>query len=71
MMDDATRVAAVADVPEVGSHLFTAEDLFTNETEVILVRCGDDPGVEAWVNNCPHESQRFDRGDGAPMRDGE
>ncbi|GGN08546.1 Rieske (2Fe-2S) protein [Halarchaeum nitratireducens] len=70
-MVDGTEIASLDDVPELGSYLFTAEDLFTNEEEVILVRCEDDPGVEAWVNNCPHESQRFDRGDGAPMRDGE
>ncbi|GAD52533.1 rieske [2Fe-2S] domain containing oxidoreductase [Halarchaeum acidiphilum MH1-52-1] len=70
-MVDGTEIATVTDVPELGSYLFTAEDMFTNEEEVILVRCDDDPGVEAWVNNCPHESQRFDRGEGAPMRDGE
>ncbi|GAA0310280.1 Rieske (2Fe-2S) protein [Halarchaeum salinum] len=70
-MVDGTEIASLDDVPELGSYLFTAEDMFTNEEEVILVRCDDDPGVEAWVNNCPHESQRFDRGDGAAMRDGE
>jgi nitrite reductase/ring-hydroxylating ferredoxin subunit len=68
-MEDATALTALGDVPEDGSYLFTAEDPFTNETEVILVRCGE--GVAAWVNDCPHENQRFDRGDGAPMRDGE
>ncbi|MFD1511685.1 Rieske (2Fe-2S) protein [Halomarina rubra] len=70
-MADGTRVASVEDVPENGSVLFTAEDPFTNEREVILVRCAAEPGVEAWVNNCTHEDQRFDRGDGAPMRDGQ
>ncbi len=48
---------------ERGTYLFTAEDLFTNEEEVILVRCEAEPGVRAWVNRCTHESQRFDRGD--------
>ena len=28
-------------------------------------------GVEAWPNRCTHEDQRFDTGDGVPMRDGE
>ncbi|ELZ28509.1 rieske [2Fe-2S] domain containing oxidoreductase [Halogeometricum pallidum JCM 14848] len=68
---DGTRIAGVDDVPEVGSYLFTAEDAFTNEWEVILVRCEEDPGVEAWVNNCTHEDQRLDRGSGAAMRDGQ
>ena len=66
-----TKIADLAAVPERGSHLFTAEDGFTNETEVILVRCEETPGVRAWVNVCPHETQRLDRGDGAAMRDGE
>ncbi|WP_117595485.1 Rieske (2Fe-2S) protein [Haloprofundus halophilus] len=70
-MVDGTRIASVEDVPEVGSYLFTAEDAFTNEREVILVRCERDPGVEAWINNCTHENQRLDRGSGAAMRDGE
>ncbi|SER81170.1 Rieske (2Fe-2S) protein [Natrinema salaciae] len=29
-----------------------------------------DDGVEAWINRCTHEAQRFDTGRGAPMRDG-
>ena len=28
-------------------------------------------GVEAWINRCTHEDQRFDTGGGVPMRDGE
>jgi nitrite reductase/ring-hydroxylating ferredoxin subunit len=70
-MVDATAIADVEDVPETGSFLFTAEDAFTNETELILVRCDDGPRIEAWVNNCTHENQRLDRGEGAAMRDGE
>ena len=34
--------------------------------EVVLVPCDD--GVEAWVNRCTHEAQRFDTGRGVPMR---
>ncbi|MFC6989518.1 Rieske (2Fe-2S) protein [Haloplanus sp. GCM10025708] len=64
-----TRVADLSDVPNDGSYLFTVEDSDGNEHEVILVPC--DAGVEAWVNVCPHESQRFDRGSGAALREGE
>lgn len=70
-MGDGTRVASVEDVPERGSYLFTVRDDYGDEREVILVPCERDSGVEAWINNCTHESQRFDRGSGAPMRDGE
>ena len=42
-----------------------------DDREVILVRCTDDPGVRAWVNVCPHEYQRLDRGRGAAMREGQ
>ncbi|MFB6123478.1 MAG: Rieske (2Fe-2S) protein [Haloferacaceae archaeon] len=64
-----TRVADVSDVPNGGSSLFTVEDSAGTECEVILVPC--DAGVEAWVNVCPHESQRFDRGSGATLREDE
>ncbi|RDZ46668.1 (2Fe-2S)-binding protein [Haloferax sp. Atlit-10N] len=70
-MVDGTRVAAVDDVPENGSYLFTAEDAYSRTKELILVRCDDGPGIEAWPNTCTHENQRFDRGTGAAMRDGE
>ncbi|WP_144906466.1 Rieske (2Fe-2S) protein [Halobellus captivus] len=70
-MPDGTKVADVEDVPASGSYLFTAADAFTNETEIILVRCEREPGIEAWRNSCTHESQRFDRGDGAAIRHGE
>jgi nitrite reductase/ring-hydroxylating ferredoxin subunit len=70
-MSNETRIAAVDDVSATGSYLFTVEDAFTNEREAVLVPCETDPGIEAWLNVCPHENQRFDRGDGAPMRDGE
>ncbi|MFC7096176.1 Rieske (2Fe-2S) protein [Halobaculum marinum] len=70
-MTDGTRVAAVDDVPESGSYLFTASDPYGEDKEMILVRCADPPGVRAWVNVCPHEYQRLDRGRGAAVRDGE
>ncbi|MFC7070247.1 Rieske (2Fe-2S) protein [Halobaculum lipolyticum] len=68
-MPTGTRIAAVDDVPERGSYLFTASDRHSEDTEVILVRCEEAPGVRAWVNVCPHEFQRLDRGRGAAVRD--
>ncbi|MFC7322974.1 Rieske (2Fe-2S) protein [Halorubrum rutilum] len=70
-MPNGTRLTDVETVTERGSYRFTAADRFTNDREVVLVPCEEPPGVRAWVNTCPHESQRFDTGDGVPMRDGE
>jgi nitrite reductase/ring-hydroxylating ferredoxin subunit len=70
-MPEGAHIADTTDVPDVGSYLFTAKDAFTNEREIIFVRCGDRPRIEAWVNNCTHENQRLDRGTGAAMRDNE
>ncbi|WP_435064980.1 Rieske (2Fe-2S) protein [Halobaculum sp. EA56] len=70
-MATGTRVASLDDVPERGSYLFTAADRHATDREVILVRCDEEPGVRAWINTCPHEFQRLDRGRGAAMRDGE
>lgn len=64
-----TRLTTVSQVHERGSFLFTIEDANGVEDEVIVVPC--DGGVEAWVNRCTHEAQRFDTGRGVPMRDGE
>jgi len=66
-----SQITSIEEVPERGSHLFTVTDGHGTDREVILVRCTDDPGVRAWVNVCPHEYQRLDRGRGAAMRDGE
>ncbi|WP_318568383.1 Rieske (2Fe-2S) protein [Salinigranum marinum] len=69
-----TRLAAVDDVPEDGSVLFTVRERDGTEEEVILVRCADGEGdaVAAWRNFCQHETdQRLDRGFGAAVRDGE
>ncbi|WP_066417766.1 Rieske (2Fe-2S) protein [Halorubrum aethiopicum] len=68
-MADGTRIVDLEAVPENGSYRFTAKDPFANETELILVRCDEDPGVRAWSNTCPHESQSLDVGDGAAIRD--
>lgn len=95
-----TELVDLADVPEVGSFLFSVRDVRGDRDEAILVRCddpetavaegavvddaGDDStdseadsslpvAVEAWINRCPHEDQRLDRGTGAgaAMRDGQ
>jgi nitrite reductase/ring-hydroxylating ferredoxin subunit len=65
-MHQLTTVDAVRDE---GSYLFTAEDPHGSPEEVILVPCED--GVEAWINRCTHEDQRFDTGNGVPLRGGE
>jgi len=70
-MTEGTRIADLDEVPERGSYLFTARDRHAAETEIVLVRCGADPGVVARLNVCPHEAQRLDTGDGAATRDGE
>jgi nitrite reductase/ring-hydroxylating ferredoxin subunit len=64
-----TRLTTAEQVHDDGSFLFTIEDANGVEDEVIVVPCDD--GVEAWINRCPHEAQRFDTGRGVPMRDGE
>ncbi|GGN86275.1 MULTISPECIES: Rieske (2Fe-2S) protein [Haloarcula] len=68
-MDEDSRIAAVSDVPEDGSFLFTVRDGFDTE-EAILVRLAD--GVVAFENYCPHWTDvRLDKGSGATMRDAE
>lgn len=68
-MDEGSRVAAVDEVPEDGSFVFTVRDGFDRE-EAILVRLAD--GVVALKNYCPHWTDvRFDKGSGATFRNGE
>ncbi|MDS0257842.1 Rieske 2Fe-2S domain-containing protein [Haloarcula sp. S1CR25-12] len=63
------QLTSVERVHDDGSYLFTAEGPHGAPEEVIVVPCGE--GVEAWRNRCTHEDQRFDTGQGVPMRDGE
>ncbi|THE63825.1 Rieske (2Fe-2S) protein [Salinadaptatus halalkaliphilus] len=78
------QLTTVQTVYEAGSWLFTVRDQYGELEEVVLVPCedtvehdstssrpGSDDGVEAWINRCTHESQRFDTGDGAPIRNGQ
>jgi nitrite reductase/ring-hydroxylating ferredoxin subunit len=69
-MTGETRITAASTLADRGSFLFTVEDPFTNEREAVVVPC-EESGVEAWLNRCTHEDQRFDRGRGVAMRDGE
>jgi len=67
------RLTSVDTVEQEGSWLFTVRDEHGEETEVVLVPCGesDAPPVEAWVNRCTHEDQRLHReGIGAVTRSG-
>ncbi|TYT62350.1 Rieske (2Fe-2S) protein [Natrialba swarupiae] len=63
------RLTAVETVHDEGSWLFTVRDRHGELEEILLVPCED--GVEAWINRCTHESQRFDTGNGAAMREGQ
>jgi nitrite reductase/ring-hydroxylating ferredoxin subunit len=69
----ADRLTTVDTVYEEGSWLCTIRDEYGELDEVILVPCEDDdrPDVEAWINRCTHEAERFDRGVGVAMRDGQ
>ncbi|RZH66802.1 Rieske (2Fe-2S) protein [Natrinema altunense] len=64
-----TPLTTVETVHENRSWLFTVRDQYGEPDEVILVPCEN--GVEAWINRCTHEAQRFDTGRGVAMRDGQ
>ena len=65
----ATLVASTDEIPAVGSYLLTVREPDGSLEEVILLDSED--GISAWKNYCQHETdQRFDRGDGAAIRDG-
>ncbi len=68
-MDEHSRIAAVEELPDDTTFLFTIREGF-DEEEAILVT--DDGDVRAWRNYCQHWTDvRLDKGDGASMRDGE
>lgn len=73
-MSDRHRLTSVETVEEEGAWLFTVRDSYDEDTEVLLVPCGDPEreAVEAWVNRCTHEAQKLYReGVGAVLRGGE
>lgn len=63
------QLTTVERVREDGPYLFTAEGPYGDPEEIMVVPCEE--GVEAWINRCTHEEQRFDTGRGVPTRDGE
>ncbi|WP_323675017.1 Rieske 2Fe-2S domain-containing protein [Halorubellus sp. PRR65] len=69
-MTEGTRVASVDEVPVESTHLFRVRDGDGEVDEAMLTRQSD--GVVAYLNRCMHFRHiRIDKGDGAPMRDGE
>lgn len=70
-MDEGDRIAAVEEVPDDGTLLFTIRSGF-DEEEAILVKEGGSDRVHAWKNFCQHWTDvPLDSGSGAPVRDGE
>jgi len=67
----AEPIVAVEEVPSDGTFCFRVESSETGEErEAILVR--GDEGVFGWFNACQHLTHvALDKGDGAPLRDGE
>lgn len=69
-MDEDSRIAAVEEVPERGTLLFTMREGFDRE-EAMLTRLSDGT-IVAWRNACPHWTDvRLDKGSGASFRDDE
>jgi nitrite reductase/ring-hydroxylating ferredoxin subunit len=66
-----SRVAALHDVPEDSTLVFTVRDRESgDDEEAILVRVGD--GVACWRNYCQHLTHiKLDKGSGAQLRGGE
>ncbi|WP_231184315.1 Rieske (2Fe-2S) protein [Haladaptatus sp. DYF46] len=68
-MDENRRIAAVEEIPDDTTFLFTIRNGFDEEEAVLVENDGD---VRAWKNYCQHWTDvRLDKGDGASMRDGE
>ncbi|WP_049971236.1 Rieske (2Fe-2S) protein [Haladaptatus cibarius] len=68
-MDENRRIAALSELPDDSTFLFTIRNGF-DEEEAVLVTQNDD--VLAWKNYCQHWTDvRLDKGNGATMRDGE
>jgi len=64
------RITSLDAVPADTTYLFTVRDDDGDRREAVLVRTDD--GVRGWLNYCRHLLDvRLDKGDGAPMRDGE
>jgi len=65
-----SRITSLDAVPADTTYLFTVRDDEGDRREAVLVRTDD--GVAGWLNYCRHLLDvRLDKGDGAPIRDGE
>ncbi|SIQ90640.1 Ferredoxin subunit of nitrite reductase or a ring-hydroxylating dioxygenase [Haladaptatus litoreus] len=68
-MDENSRIAALSELPDDSTFLFTIRDGFDEEEAVLVTQ---DEDVLAWKNYCQHWTDvRLDKGNGATMRDGE
>ncbi|TYL40264.1 (2Fe-2S)-binding protein [Natronococcus pandeyae] len=74
------RIASLEEVPRESTFLFRVADELGDEREAILVANGVESteetasadGVSCWLNYCQHFTHiKLDKGDGAPMREGE
>lgn len=71
MTDETARIAAVEDVPDDATLLFTVSDAEGELVEVLLSRLSDG-AVVAFRNYCRHWTDaRLDGGEGALVRNGE
>jgi len=69
-MNQGTVIASVDAVPADSTYLFRVRDGDGEVDEAILTRLAD--GVVGYLNRCMHFRHiRIDKGDGAPLRDGE
>ena len=74
------RIALLEEVPPESTFLFRVADELGDEREAILVANGEESteetasadDVTCWLNYCQHFTHiKLDKGDGAPMREGE
>lgn len=70
------RIATLEDVSTDSTVLFRVADEIGDEREAILVATDPKPAsgdeLACWLNYCQHFTHiKLDKGDGAPMRDGE
>jgi len=69
-MNEGTVIASADAVPADSTYLFRVRDADGEVDEAILTRLAD--GVVGYLNRCMHFRHiRIDKGDGAPLRDGE
>jgi len=69
-MPPGAEIAAVDEIPDDSTLIFTARDADGEETEAILVEL--DGEIAGWLNACQHMTHiKIDKGSGAAMRNGE